>query len=104
MNNPLAIALVTSAISLVVLTFSIFAAAWLNQRNNERLNESLRQEMSARFVALEDKMDSRFTALEDKMNARFDIVTSEIRRLDQRIDSVEKQLNQPLLQTAAPAR
>ncbi len=57
MNNPVTLAIFTAAISLVVLVFSIFAAAWLNQRNIERL-----------------------------LDAKFDAVLAEIRRLDQRID------------------
>jgi hypothetical protein len=55
MNNPVTIAIFT-AVSLVVLTFSIFAASWLNRRNDERLHEALRQEMNARFDGLTAKI------------------------------------------------
>ncbi len=82
MNNPVTIAVFTAAVSLVVLMFSIFAAAWLNQRNTERLLEQLDKRLSDRINALESKMD-----------ARFDTLTVEIRRLDQRIDAVEHRLD-----------
>lgn len=93
MNNPVTIAVFTAAVSLVVLVFSIFAAAWLNQRGNERLLEQIDRRLGDRINALESKMDTRINALESKMDARFDTLTVEIRRLDQRIDAVEHRLD-----------
>ncbi len=92
MGNPLTIAIFTASVSLVVLTFSIFAAAWLNQRNTERLVEALRQEMGAHLSALRQEMnmrfqemDRRFEALEGKMEARF-------REVDRRFEALEDKM------------
>ena len=67
--NP---AIISATIAVVTIVFAIFGASWLNQRNIENLL---------------DQLGKRF-------DARFDTVLTEIKRLDQRIDSVERGLSQ----------
>jgi len=61
----------TIVISLAVLVLAIFGALWLNQRSTERLME---------------QMEKRF-------DAKFDTVLAKIKRLAQRIDAVDKRLD-----------
>jgi uncharacterized protein Yka (UPF0111/DUF47 family) len=65
------IAVISATVAVITLVLAIFGASWLNQRNIERLLEQL---------------DKRF-------DPRFETVLTEIRRLDQRIDSVEHRLD-----------
>jgi Tfp pilus assembly protein PilN len=65
------VAIISAATALLALVLAIFGASWLNQRNIERLLE---------------QMEKRF-------DARFDTVLSEIRRLDQRIDSLNQRVD-----------
>ena len=58
------VAIISAATALLALVLAIFGASWLNQRNIERL-----------------------------LDARFETVLSEIRRLDQRINSLEHRLD-----------
>ncbi len=65
------VAILSAAVAVLTLVLAIFGASWLNQRNIEKLLE---------------QMEKRF-------DARFDVLLSEIKRLDQRIDSVERRLD-----------
>lgn len=72
----------TIIIALVTLVLAIFGASWLNQRaierffeHNQRSTEKLLEQLEKRFVA------------------KFDTVLAEIKRLDQRIDAVDKKLD-----------
>jgi uncharacterized protein YdcH (DUF465 family) len=66
------VAIVSATAALLTLVLAIFAASWLNQRYIGKLLE----EFGKRF------------------DARFEAVLAEMRRLDQRIDSVEHRLDQ----------
>lgn len=65
------VAIISAVIGIVSLILAIFGASWLNQRATERLL---------------DQLEKRF-------DAKFDVTLSEVRRLDQRFDSVEKRLD-----------
>ena len=64
-------AIISATVAVVTLVLAIFGASWLNQRNIERLLEQL----------------------EKRFDTRFDTVLTEVRRLGQRIDSVERRLD-----------
>lgn len=66
-------------IAIISLVLSIFGSAWLNQRSNERLIESLRNEMRAEFNSIRAEMKT----LETKIDA-----------LDSRVSRIERQLEQ----------
>jgi hypothetical protein len=51
------IAILSAAITVMALVLSIFGAAWLNQRNTERLIEQLDKRFDQRFSALESRLD-----------------------------------------------
>lgn len=51
------IAILSAAITVMALELSIFGAAWLNQRNTERLIEQLDKRFDQRFSALESRLD-----------------------------------------------
>ena len=61
----------TIIISLVALVLAIFGASWLSQRQTEK------------FLA----------QLEKRFDAKFDVLLSEIKRVDNRIDGLEKRLD-----------
>lgn len=61
----------TIIVALVTLVLAIFGASWLNQRATER------------FL---DQLEKRF-------DAKFDALLSEIKRVDNRIDGMEKRLD-----------
>src|SRR2546423_4602496 len=65
-------AIISATVGVVTLVLAIFGASWLNQRYMGQLLE----QMAKRF------------------DARFDGLSAEIKRLDQRIDGAERQLNQ----------
>ena len=65
------VAIISATVAVLTLVLAIFGASWLNQRNTERLLEQL----------------------EKRFDARFDTVLAEIKRLNQRIDSVEHRLD-----------
>jgi predicted PurR-regulated permease PerM len=68
------IAIISAVIAVATLVLAIFGASWLNQRNIEKLI---------------DQMERRFDARFDALLAEF---RSEIKRVDQRLDSVEQRL------------
>ncbi len=61
----------TIIIALVTLVLVIFGASWLNQRQTEKILEQS----------------------EKRFDAKFDTVLSEIKRVDQRVDLVDKRLD-----------
>lgn len=67
--------MISAIIAVLTLVLSIFGASWLNQRNTAKLLEQLEKRFDARF----DTLLSEFR--------------SEIKRLDQRLDSVEHRLD-----------
>ena len=69
------VAIISAIAAVVTLVLSIFGASWLNQRNVERVIEQLEKRFDARF----DTLLTEFR--------------SEIKRLDQRLDSVEQRLD-----------
>ncbi len=68
------IVIISATVAVVTLVLAIFAAFWLNQRNTEKLLEQMERRFDARF---------------DALTAEF---RSEIKRVDQRFDSVEHRL------------
>jgi division protein CdvB (Snf7/Vps24/ESCRT-III family) len=64
----------TIVISLVTLVLAIFGASWLNQRQTEKFLEQI----------------------EKKFDAKFEIILSEIKRVDNRIDNFEKRMDNRL--------
>ncbi|MGI9035648.1 MAG: hypothetical protein ACR2GD_06380 [Pyrinomonadaceae bacterium] len=61
----------TIVIALLTLVLAIFGASWLNQRSTEKFLEQL----------------------EKRFDAKFDTVLAEIKRVDNRIDGLEKRLD-----------
>jgi hypothetical protein len=51
------IAILSAAITVMALVLSIFGAAWLNQRNTEKLVDQLDKRFDQRFSALESRLD-----------------------------------------------
>ena len=72
--NPAYCAIITATVALLTLVFAIFGAAWLNGRNIERMIDSLKAEMRAENESLRNEF------------------RSEMKRLDQRMDSLEQRL------------
>ncbi|CAN5435039.1 hypothetical protein BH18ACI1_BH18ACI1_14930 [soil metagenome] len=66
------VAIISATVTIVSLVLSIFGSAWLNQRNNERLFESLKNEIKAEIQKLDVKIDA----------------------LDVRVSRIERQLEQ----------
>lgn len=82
-NQPVNPVIVTIIIAVGAFIISIFGASWLNQ-----------QAMNKRIDDLKSYMDARFTAIEQTMNARFDTVDNRIANLEQRVERIERQLDQ----------
>ena len=51
------VAILSAAITVMALVLSIFGAAWLNQRNTEKLVDQLEKRFDHRFLALESRLD-----------------------------------------------
>lgn len=66
------VAIISDTVTIVALVLSIFGSSWLNQRNNEKLFESLKNELKAEIQKLDAKIDA----------------------LDVRISRIERQLEQ----------
>ena len=62
------VAILSAAITVMTLVLSIFGAAWLNQRNTEKLIEQLDKRFDQRFADLESRFDLRFSALESRLD------------------------------------
>lgn len=73
------VAIISATVTIVALVLSIFGSAWLNQRNNERLFESLKNEIKAEIQTVRAEIQT----LDAKINA-----------LDVRISRIERQLEQ----------
>jgi hypothetical protein len=80
------VAIISAAVAVLSIVLAIFSASWLNQRNIERLLEQLEKRLDERFSGLDKRSDARFDGLVTEFR-------SEIRRLDQRSDSVEQRLD-----------
>ena len=65
------VAIFSATIAVVTLVLAIFGASWLNQRATERLLEQI----------------------EKRFDAKLDVVLVEIKRTDQRIDSVDHRID-----------
>lgn len=65
------VAIISAVIGIVSLILAIFGASWLNQRATEKLV---------------DQLEKRF-------DSKFDVTLIEVRRLDQRFDSIEIRLD-----------
>lgn len=66
-------------VAIVSLVLSIFGSSWLNQRNSERLIDSLRNEIKAEFQLIRAEMKT----IETKIDA-----------LEVRVSRIERQLEQ----------
>ena len=73
---------VTILIALTMLVIAIFGSAWLNQRQTERIIESLKGELKADGKTILSELES----FKNELRA-------EIRRLDQRMDSIDARLS-----------
>jgi len=73
------VAIISATVTIVALVLSIFGSAWLNQRNNERLFESLKNEIKAEIQTVRAEIQT--------LNAKIDA-------LDVRISRIERQLEQ----------
>ncbi len=78
----LGVALISAVVGLVTLVFAIFGASWLNQRATEALIEQL---------------ERRFDALVSEFR-------SEIKHLDQRLDSVGERQLEAIFKPELPPR
>ncbi|MGH3085924.1 MAG: hypothetical protein ACRDSJ_01235 [Rubrobacteraceae bacterium] len=76
------VAIISAIVGLVTLVFAIFGASWLNQRATERFIE----QSQLANAGLIEQLEKRFDALMSEFR-------SEIKRLDQRLDSVETRLD-----------
>ncbi len=65
------VAIISAVIGIVSLILAIFGASWLNQRATEKLVDQL----------------------ENRFDSKFDVTLIEVRRLDQRFDSIETRLD-----------
>ncbi len=65
------VAIISAVIGIVSLILAIFGASWLNQRATEKLVDQL----------------------ENRFDSKFDVTLIEVRRLDQRFDSIEIRLD-----------
>jgi uncharacterized membrane protein YfbV (UPF0208 family) len=72
------VAIIAAATALVTLLLAIFGASWLNQRNIENL-----------LLQWGKRVDARF----DQLDARLDTLLTEIKRPDQRIDSLTQRVD-----------
>ena len=79
------VAILSAAITVMALVLSIFGAAWLNQRNTEKLIEQLDKRFDQRFSDLESRFDLRFSALESRLDGIE-------RQMESRFDRIERQL------------
>ncbi len=78
----------TIIIALVTLVLAIFGASWLNQRSTERFLEQLEKRFDVKFDALLSeikRVDNRIDGLEKRLDS-FE------RQITQRLDKIERQL------------
>lgn len=72
------VAIISATVTLVSLVLSIFGSAWLNQRNNGKLFESLKNELKAEIQSVRSEIQ---------------IVRSEIQRLETKVDALESRIS-----------
>ena len=73
---------ITIIFALTMLVLAIFGSAWLNQRQTERVLESLKGELKADNKTILAEME----ALKSELRA-------EVRRVDQHLDSIDSRLS-----------
>ena len=73
------VAIISATVTIVSLVLSIFGSAWLNQRNNEKLFESLKNELKAEIQTVRSEIQK----LETKVDA-----------IENRVSRIERQLEQ----------
>ena len=66
-------------------TATLLIATWT-------MNRSLRADLRADMLRLEDRVDARFEAFEQKVDARFDSVHSEIHDLREALHGLDKRM------------
>ena len=78
--------MISATVTIVSLVLSIFGSSWLNQRNNERLIESLRGEIKAEFQSVRAEFQS--------VRAEMKTIETKIDAIDTRVSRIERQLEQ----------
>lgn len=84
------VAIISATVTIVALVLSIFGSSWLNQRNNEKLFESLKNELKAEIQSSKSELKADVQKLEgeiQKLNTKVDA-------LDTRVSRIERQLEQ----------
>ncbi len=84
------VAVIFAIIGLITLVLTIFGASWLNQRATERLLDQGQRATERLLEQLEIRLESKFDVRFDMLQTEF---RAEIKRLDQRLDSVENRLD-----------
>src|SRR5205085_4743699 len=86
------VAILSAAITVMALVLSIFGAAWLNQRNTEKLIEQLDKRFDQRFADLESRFDLRFSTLESRIDGVERQMEIRFGQMETRFDRIERQL------------
>jgi septal ring factor EnvC (AmiA/AmiB activator) len=81
----------TILIGLAVLVLSVFASAWLNLRQIERMIDSMKSELKAEIRAIDQKIDQK----SDTTNHRLTGVETRIERIERQLDSLFKPMIKP---------
>ena len=100
------VAIISASITVFALVLSIFGASWLNQRNVERPLEQLEKRFDARFDTLMveiKRLDQRIDSLERNIGQRIDSVEQRIGGVEQRLDRIDRQL-EAIFQPVLPER
>jgi polyhydroxyalkanoate synthesis regulator phasin len=85
--NPL---IVTIIIALATFILAIFGTSWLNQQAMNKRIDDLKTYLDARFGAVEQTMNAEFKTV----RAGIETVRSEVAGLGNRVDRIERQLDQ----------
>lgn len=80
------VAIISATVTIVALVLSIFGSSWLNQRNNEKLFESFRNEIKAEFQSVRAEIQT--------VRAEIQTIETKIDALDVRVSRIERQLEQ----------
>ena len=80
------VAIISATVTIVALVLSIFGSAWLNQRNNERLFESLKNEIKAEIQTVRAEIQT--------LDAKIDALDSRVSRIERQL---VEQLFKPML-------
>lgn len=79
-------------ITLAALVFAIFGANWLNQRQTERLFDSLRAELKAEIIAARAELKTEIGLVKAELKTEIGLVKAEVSALTQKVDRIERQL------------